>query len=317
MPDAALSVRLFEDRDLPGVLDLLRLSLGESASLRRTPELFSWKHLENPFGRSIMLVAHDGPAVVGFRAFMRWQLNSPNTGRLQCVRAVDTATHPDYRRRGIFRQLTLAALDAAESDGVDMVFNTPNVRSGAGYVTMGWSQVGVIRPLASPARGILRAAPETDQLPDVTDFVRHATQVGEQNSDDREPLGLRTPRSPSYHAWRFRSHPTATYVQIDGRGGTAVARLAFRGRRRELLISDLYGSALTSTIRECRRVTRTSYVGAFFAKGSPERAAAVRSGLVPVPGAKLTLMVRPLRPLEMDVTDFRNWDLSLGDLELL
>lgn len=317
MGDAALSVRLFEERDLPEVLNLLKSSLGESVSLRRTPELFAWKHIDNPFGRSIMLVAEDQGTIAGFRAFMRWELDSPDMGRLRCVRAVDTATHPDYRRRGVFRRLTQAALDVATDQGIDMVFNTPNPRSGAGYLTMGWSEVGAIRPLASPARGLLRRGAETEKLPEPADFVDPAAAVGERGGVDRGPLGLRTPRSAEYHIWRFQRHPTARYVQIDGREGAAVARLAFRGKRRELLISDVYGEGMHQTIRRCRRVARTSYIGAFFSQGSPERRAAYRAGLAPVPGAKLTLMARPLRPLDVDVTDLGQWDLSLSDLELL
>jgi hypothetical protein len=156
-----------------------------------------------------------------------------------------------------------------------------------------------------------------DALPDPADFVRSVVAVKDREGDNRQPFGLRTPRSDEYHAWRFQRHPTARYVQIEGRAGTAIARLAFRGKRRELLISDLYGESLPQTIRRCRHVAKTSYVGAFFSKGSPERAAAYRAGMVPVPGAGLTLMVRPLRPLDVEVNNFREWDLSLSDLELL
>lgn len=317
MGDTEISVRPFEERDLPKVLNLLKASLGESALHQRTPELFAWKHIENPFGRSIMLVAEDRDTIVGFRAFMRWELDSPETGLLRCVRAVDTATHSDYRRRGVFRQITLAALDVATDDGVDMVFNTPNPRSGAGYVTMGWSEVGAIRPLVSPARGLLRKAPATERLPEAADFVEPVIEVTKRSGIDRAPLGLRTLRSQEYLDWRFTQHPTASYVQIDGPGGSAVARLAYRGTRRELLISDVYGESMHQTIRQCRRAAKTSYIGAFFTKGSPERAASYRAGLLPVPRAKLTLMVRPLRPLGVDVSDFNQWDLSLSDLELL
>jgi GNAT superfamily N-acetyltransferase len=298
------------------VLALLRSSLGETASLQRTPDLFNWKHINNPFGRSIMLVAVDGTTVAGFRAFMRWELARSDGGTLRCVRAVDTATSPDYRRRGIFRNLTMAAIDAATVDGVDMVFNTPNPRSGAGYLTMGWSEVGMIRPFASPAPGLLRPGPDTTGLPDPADFLRHPQPVGIR-SDDRAPLGLRTPRSSPYHQWRFTMHPTARYARIDGSEGSAIARLAFRGKRRELLISELYGQGMARTVWRCRLLARTSYVGAFFSKGSPERTAIQRAAFVPVPGATMTLMVRPLRSLDLDVTDLRNWDLSLGDLELL
>jgi GNAT superfamily N-acetyltransferase len=317
MAEFDLDIRPFQPDDLPAVLDLLRASLGETTALQRTPELFEWKHIINPFGRSLMLVATDGDVIAGFRAFMRWELERPNGPTLRCVRAVDTATHPDYRRRGIFRHLTLAALDAARHDDVDMVFNTPNPRSGAGYLTMGWSTVGTIRPLASPARGILRSAPDTTELPNPPDFYDSPPPIVELPFPDRPALGLRTPRSPDYQKWRFTRHPTARYITIDGRSGGSVARLAYRGKHRELLLSELYGDGAARTIWRARYRARSSYVGAFFTSGSPERRAVLRSGFAPVPGATMTLMARPLRDLGFDPTDLGQWDLSLGDLELL
>jgi len=312
-----MSVRVFTDDDLPAVLDLLKDSLGETASLRRTPELFAWKHIDNPFGRSLMLVSHVGSTITGFRAFMRWELLTPDGRTVRCVRAVDTATHPDFRRRGIFSELTLAAIDAATEEGVQLVFNTPNPRSGAGYLKMGWSEVGTLAPMASPAKGIMRRGGNPDELPDPPDFIDPVVSVGARSVPDREPLGLRTPRSEEYHAWRFMSHPTARYVQVERGGATALARLAFRGTRRELLISDVYGDGMRQAINRCRSMANTSYVGAFFSKGTPERSAATRAGLVRVPRAGLTLMVRPLRELGIDVNRLSMWDLSLSDLELL
>ncbi len=46
-------------------------------SSRRTPELFAWKHIDNPFGRSIILVAEAEGTIAGLRAFMRWELTTP------------------------------------------------------------------------------------------------------------------------------------------------------------------------------------------------------------------------------------------------
>ena len=71
----AIHVRMYRDEDLPAVLELLRASLGESPLLQRTPHLFRWKHIDNPFGRSVMLVAEVNDTIVGLRAFMRWQLD--------------------------------------------------------------------------------------------------------------------------------------------------------------------------------------------------------------------------------------------------
>ena len=138
------------------MLALLRSSLGETSLLQRTPDLFAWKHLDNPFGRSIILVADAGGTIAGLRAFMRWELTTPDGATLRCVRAVDTATHPDFQRRGIFSRLTEAAVEAAREDGVDLIFNTPNEKSGAGYLKMGWQEVGPIGVMVRPGLGLLR-----------------------------------------------------------------------------------------------------------------------------------------------------------------
>ncbi len=61
----------------------MRAALGEPPGLGRTPELFAWKHFENPFGRSLMLVAEADGVIAGFRAFMRWQLEVPGGGTLR------------------------------------------------------------------------------------------------------------------------------------------------------------------------------------------------------------------------------------------
>ena len=52
-----VEIRPYRDGDEPAVLELLRVSLGRGPAGDRTPELFRWKHVENPFGRSLMLVA--------------------------------------------------------------------------------------------------------------------------------------------------------------------------------------------------------------------------------------------------------------------
>jgi hypothetical protein len=135
---------------------------------------------------------------------------------------------------------------------------------------------------------------------------------------DRAPRGLRTPRSDAYLRWRFGSHPSARYFRVDSSDSTAVVRPNMRKGRRELVVADVFGPRPSSAIRAATRRSRAGYIAAWFSPGSPERAAAVRSGLVPVPGiTALTLMARPLRDLEIDVESMASWDLAISDLELL
>jgi GNAT superfamily N-acetyltransferase len=312
-----ITTRHLDESDVLPVLDLMRAALGEPPLLRRTPELFAWKHFDNPFGRSLAVVAETDDRIVGLRAFMRWNLVTPDGGILHCVRAVDTATHPDYQRRGIFRRLTEETLELALAENMDLVFNTPNEKSGAGYLSMGWTEIGMIGVLARPSA---RLATDRSRITDTEpeNFLADPQPAIPLDVTDRAARGLRTPRNGDYLRWRFGSHPTARYFRVDSADSTAIVRPNVRKGRRELVVADVYGPRPRAALREAGRKSRSAYVAAWFSPGSPERAAAIRSGLVPVPGVTaLTLMARPLRDLDIDVTSMTSWDLAISDLELL
>jgi hypothetical protein len=264
-----------------------------------------------------VVVAESDNRIVGLRAFMRWDLNTTEGDALRCVRAVDTATHPDYQRRGIFRRLTEEALELAVAQDVDLVFNTPNEKSGAGYLSMGWKEIGPVGAMARPsARLVTDRGP--GQLAEPERFVSDPQPAIPLAISDRPPRGLRTPRSEAYLRWRFGSHPTARYYRVDSGDATAVVRPNVRKGRRELVIADVFGPRPSAAIRAANRRSRAAYTVAWFSPGSPERAAAVRSGLVPVPGlTALNLMARPLRDLGFDLSSMASWDLAISDLELL
>jgi len=135
-------VRIPNPEDKSAIIDLLQLSLGE-AKLKKSKEIWNFKHEENPFGVSPVLVAEESDTLIGVRAFMQWRWQLENE-ILVSYRAVDTATHPDYQGRGIFKTLTLKALDYIHEKGDCFVFNTPNEQSRPGYLKMGWQEVGKI-----------------------------------------------------------------------------------------------------------------------------------------------------------------------------
>jgi len=316
--ERTITVRPYVEGDLDGVLDLLRTALGETSLLRRTPELFAWKHQRNPFGPSILLVAECEERIAGLRALMRWDLVTVSGETLRCVRAVDTATHPDFQRLGIFRTLTMAAIDQATADGIDMVFNTPNPKSGAGYLSMGWVHVGDIGVMATPGRGVLRGRAKEDAPPDPVDYVSNPAPAQDLDVVDRPARGLRTPRRSDYLSWRFGEHPTVRYLRVDAGAATAVVRPNVRSGRRELVLSDVFGPSPARAVGAVIGRNRAAYLAGWFSAGSPERRAMVRRGVLPVPRMKtLSLVARPLRSLPVDVASLAAWDIASSDLELL
>jgi GNAT superfamily N-acetyltransferase len=324
--DHPIDVRAAEPADRPAVLGLLRASLGLSSE--HLDAFFSWKHEANPFGRSPEWVAVDEGQVVGFRTFMRWEHRTKRGEVLRTVRAVDTATRPSHHGRGIFRQLTLQALDDLREQGVAFVFNTPNDKSRPGYLKMGWSIVG--RPAAAVRVGspaslarMVSARVPADTWSEASSGGLPAVEVladaGLSDLLDSlpQPKRLRTNRTAAYLRWRYGFAPLAYRAATLGedlRAGVAVFRVRRRGQARECALCDVLAPAgepgarralVRSVIRRC---------GADYVIRLGGRAID-RNGFVRVPGQGPVLAWRPLRP---DGTGGRldDWALTLGDVEL-
>lgn len=328
------------------VLEAVGESLPGSEATRKTTHYWQWKHLDNPFGVSTGTLGLGATAgdVVGVRSFMRWKLaeSSQGNGALRnAVRSVDAVTAEAWRGRGVFRCLTLAALDALEHEDVDLVFNTPNQNSAPGNLKMGWQCVGdvplYVRPLRPfrLAQHVLRARlggrSEEGAAP-LSALPRWATTpqvmaLVDSHERARAGAGLRTPRSAAYLSWRYGAHPQADYrAVVDGPATAPTGLAVLRANRRlgadELVLVELWAqdarpNYLAGLLRRVLAIDGFDHVMAHFKAGSVEHAALRRALFFKVPQRKMRLFARALgRPLPADVFSFDGWDLSLGDLEL-
>jgi GNAT superfamily N-acetyltransferase len=332
-----LTLRPYRDADEEVVLALLRETLGAGPGGDRSSAFFRWKHHDNPFGPSFILLAEAEGRIVGVRAFLRWRFQWGDR-TLRAVRAVDTATHPSFQGRGVFSRLTREALTTL-GDDVDLVFNTPNDRSLPGYLKMGWRIVGrvpisvrVRRPVALMTGGLRRPGPEKPvrPMPPVS-----AATAAEVLADDRmfdlvatvspDPRRLVTPREVAFLRWRYGAAPLLGYRAIPvERGGKLEGVALFRVRAR----GGLWESTLAEVVASpgAARASRTllgavpnaapvDHVTCSFPSGSVLSRAARRRGFLRVPGGVL-LVANPRRQDLPSVTDLRAWALSLGDVEV-
>jgi GNAT superfamily N-acetyltransferase len=325
---AEISMRRATDEDRPAVLGLLADSLGWERDAAFA-EFFDWKHRQNSFGPSPTWVALHGTDVVGLRTFMRWEFDHPDGRTRRAVRAVDTATAPAYQGRGVFRLLTLAAVDALKAEGVDFVFNTPNDQSRPGYLRMGWTQVGRL-PLearASHAAGLWRmrsARVPAGRWPVATDAGVDAPTLLAHDGVTRllarldAPTGLRTRRSAEYLRWRY-GLPALGYRALalddDPAAGLAVFRWRRRGGATEAGISELLvpaGNDAGPLLRAVRRQAGADYVIRLGRAGRMLPA----HGFVPLPRHGPVLTYRPLADASPPPS-LRDFELALGDVELL
>jgi GNAT superfamily N-acetyltransferase len=325
-------IRPYQSDDEAAVLELLSASLGSGPAGSRPATFFRWKHLTNPFGTSLMLIAEHAETIVGLRAFMRWRFTFDG-GEIAAVRAVDTATHPDYQGKGIFRRLTLAALDELRSD-TDLVFNTPNDKSLPGYLKMGWSRAGRIpirvrirRPIHFMRRvRTYRRIPDDDvtvevDAPTAKEVLARSGRLRVMGYRDREADVVQTIRSPDYLDWRYGAPPLLGYRAICEDDAIAIFRVRPRGGLREATVAELLvpNDAVGIGARLLRAIGRSAnvdHVTCSFPPRSVAARAARRAAFAPAPDGP-TLVVNSLRPLpSLDATDLRRWALSLGDVEV-
>jgi predicted N-acetyltransferase YhbS len=325
-----LAIERMVDDDVPSVLGLLEAALGWGAG-DTYARFFRWKHTENPFGASTAWVARDGDGVVAVRIFLRWQFERDGA-RVDAVRAVDTATSPQHQRKGIFRSLTLAALDEVEAEGVAFVFNTPNEQSGAGNLTLGWQVVG--RPPVSVqprlAVGSLRRLSGARAAATKWSEPSSAGVDAREAFEDRRPIAellasqprlepgqLRTARSPTWYRWRF-CFPELAYrvlpLGADLAEGFAVARLRRRGGATEAAVVDVLvpGGVGATAARALRGAARA--MGADYALflGAVDR----RSGFVPFPRQGPIMTWRAVADDAGAMPPLDRWRLTLADIEL-
>ena len=216
--------------DEPAVLDLLRASMPGDARRWSDAAVWRWKHVDNPFGRSLVLVAKDQGTgrITGLRAFMAWRFLVASAPTL-AYRPVDTATDPSCRRMGIFSRLTLQALDRARAEGAGFMFNTPNGMSVGGYLKMGWTLVtrsrASIKICSYPglafkltARRLLRRGGPEERAPgddgSVDRFLSDATAARSLLAADAawKRDQIVTDRSIAYLSWRFGKNPVYAYA---------------------------------------------------------------------------------------------------------
>jgi GNAT superfamily N-acetyltransferase len=289
-------------------------------------EFFRWKHMENPFGPSIMVVAKDGDRIVGFGAYLRWRLRARGQ-TFEALEAVDFAVHPSNRGRGLQIAMTRAATELFEP-GIALTFSSPNERSLSGSLKTGRRQLGRLPVYIRPglgraprrAEGTATSEPEND-AGSAAEALARGDEI-ELLLDQAETSGdrLTTARDLSYLRWRYALDQ---YRAVRCETGGLIAGLAiFRRQRRgsrvvsrvcELLVAGGDRPTARTLLRRVRKAATTDVVTCSF----PSRRWALSCGFVPAPRGPL-LNVYPRREgLDPDPTRRASWALSIGDLELL
>lgn len=302
-----MEIREANSDDIPGILKVLKRSLGETSS-QKTEAIWRYKHIDNPFGKSLVLIAIQNEIIIGVRAFMRWnwQLGDKN---FTAFRAVDTATDPDHQGKGIFKKLTLKAIEIGAQNGDNFVFNTPNDQSRPGYLKMGWEIVGKvyvnIKPVIPFSRGNEIEVNKNSEISNQVLLETKDTNAGKKM--------LFTPKDHNYLSWRYKNCLLQEYLIYETNEVFVAGYLKKHKYFNELRISEfisngnnkLAKSQILNWAQDNKATIITSSKKIF------------RLGVSKNIGPILTLKDLNLDKLDKEFClNIGNWNNSLGDLEL-
>lgn len=303
--------------DVPEIIKVLKASLGKK-EVPFSEKIWNYKHLDNPFGKSIVLIAVEDKNVIGVRAFMRWQWHKEDN-ILSCFRAVDTATHPNHQGKGVFKKLTLAAVELAKEEGGAFIFNTPNEKSRPGYLKMGWEIAGKISVGLSPALysfwKIKKNIPAYE--------VHYQTSV--QKIDDlctgwNKELNrgnLYTEKSASYLKWRYEDNPLQEYEVLATANFYLAGYIKKRKGFKELRIVECIYNDRANHKELNEKIKQWSLkFGAQVISFSPLLGKLILPSLKGKLGPLLTVRNLNLSKADEKYFSIEKWTFSLGDLEL-
>jgi hypothetical protein len=209
------------DRVLPArIVDVVNRAFGR----RLTLDWFQWKHREGPWGPSIGCAALDASgSVVGVRLLLPWLLRRHDESML-ALRAVEAATVPAARGRGVFRAMNeheMARL--ANQSERRLIFSTPNENSRPAYLRMGWLELAPIAHAYSPP-------PLRCHSPQVLVSDVHTVSWPQHVASDR----ILTSWTADALRWRFDPRSGNSYTVLTLGHGSAPAGIVYRAVRVKL-----------------------------------------------------------------------------------
>jgi len=136
------SLSAYQEGDERGILELYKAVYpGKNYDPEQWMRWWRWMYKENPAGNiKIWLAKHDGK-IVGQSAVVPAMMKVC-TEVVTAFQAIDTMTHPEYRRQGIYETLATTSYDQVAKEGIHIGFRFPNEIARLIAVTkLGWFDI--------------------------------------------------------------------------------------------------------------------------------------------------------------------------------
>ena len=289
----------------PAQADEVLAVINDAFEVPRSPQWFTWKHRDGPWGPSHGVVARDDRGLVGVRLLLPWRFKRGDESVL-AYRAVEASTVARAQGQGIFSRLNRELMDACDrAEQPTLLFSTPNQLSRNGYKKLGWLWLEPIRHvsyLAPFRRGRARQDAAVDQAAIATYTPRPLAAEAR----------LRTAWSAEALEWRLDARSGNRYGALAiGSNGIAY-RIVEAANQRTILVLARWGRAEAdrTVLAEISRRERARIV-LDVREGARDRRVALARGesLLTVWSPDTDLAER------WQIDDSRQWAVGFADLE--
>ena len=190
------------------IANLFKLSFGKELNI----EFWRWRYIENPFGKSVIMLMFDGEILVGHYAIIRIPVLIDGK-ETKAAFSMTTMTHPEYRGMGIFPKLAKDVYAECGKSGCELVFGFPNENSyGSFCKKLDWVGFGKV-----PA-WICKNMEKEEHQNDLTEVKFYFKSVGyfdkkfDKLWDIAKPdCRFVVPRTSEFLNWRFLQKPGKEY----------------------------------------------------------------------------------------------------------
>lgn len=228
-------------------------------------------------------------------------------------RAVDTATHPAHQGKGIFKRLTLKALEIGHQRGDHFVFNTPNSKSKPGYLKMGWKEVGQLK-VQIRLLNLLEFKNENFNYNERGKSETGEDLLNKYNNQAIQNNLLFTPKNRKFLEWRYFKNPVQDYNIVSTNNMFIAGYPKYRKKLIEFRISEAIIEPRDLNAGKAAILQMANKSGAHFLSISPNSNIRFKSSVSINFGPVFTF--KSINCEEKNFLKLNNWDYSLGDLEL-
>ena len=186
-------------------------------------DFWKWRYAENPFGTGVIKLLFDEDELIGHYAVVPVNIQVEDVP-VRAVFSMNTITHPDYGRQGIFTYLARETYKECQMRGFKFVYGFPNKNSYHGFTKrLHWQGLGKMSLLYKDLQEGVSHPPLSKRVRQIHQVERFGEDIDLLWHKVKGEYNVIVPRTREFLNWRYVEHPEINYAKYVGRDNSGQA----------------------------------------------------------------------------------------------